>query len=88
MQFGDAGPHWQAEDAELGLRLLRQGLSAVYVDQVQGSGLVPADFAAYRRQRRRWAQGAMQTLPYGAALECALISRRPAKQKVGTGRTA
>ena len=50
------------EDSELGLRLLRQGLRTVYVDRVFGEGLVPDDFAAYKRQRRRWAQGAMQIL--------------------------
>ena len=50
------------EDTELGLRLFRQGLRAVYVDRVFGAGLVPADFGAYRRQRQRWAQGAMQIL--------------------------
>jgi hypothetical protein len=50
------------EDTELGLRLFQQGFSAVYVDRVLGSGLVPSDFAAYRRQRRRWARGAMQIL--------------------------
>ena len=50
------------EDTELGLRLLRQGLRVIYVDQVLGTGLVPSDFAAYQRQRRRWAQGAMQIL--------------------------
>ncbi len=50
------------EDTELGLRLFRLGLRAVYVDRVFGAGLVPADFGAYRRQRQRWAQGAMQIL--------------------------
>ena len=50
------------EDTELGLRVLQVGRSAVYVDRVLGTGLVPTDFAAYRRQRRRWAQGAMQIL--------------------------
>jgi exo-beta-1,3-glucanase (GH17 family)/cellulose synthase/poly-beta-1,6-N-acetylglucosamine synthase-like glycosyltransferase len=50
------------EDSELGLRVLQHGLRAVYVDRVLGTGLVPADFGAYRRQRRRWAQGAMQIL--------------------------
>ena len=50
------------EDTELGLRLLERGGRAVYVDRVFGAGLVPADFSAYRRQRRRWAQGAMQIL--------------------------
>ena len=50
------------EDSELGLRLLRQGARLVYVDSVLGAGLVPQDFEACRRQRRRWAQGAMQIL--------------------------
>ena len=55
------------EDTELGLRLFHQGLRAVYVDRVFGSGLVPADFGAYQRQRMRWAQGAMQILRRHAA---------------------
>ncbi len=50
------------EDSELGLRLMARGLRTVYVDQVMGTGLVPDDFAAFRKQRRRWAQGAMQIL--------------------------
>ena len=50
------------EDTELGLRLLREGRKAVYVDRVLGAGLLPHDFAAYARQRKRWAQGAMQIL--------------------------
>jgi exo-beta-1,3-glucanase (GH17 family) len=56
------------EDTELGLRLLREGWRAVYVDRVLGSGLLPRDFAAYGRQRKRWAQGAMQILRRLAAL--------------------
>lgn len=50
------------EDTELGLRLLRSGYRAVYVDRVLGAGLLPMDFSAYARQRKRWAQGAMQIL--------------------------
>jgi exo-beta-1,3-glucanase (GH17 family)/cellulose synthase/poly-beta-1,6-N-acetylglucosamine synthase-like glycosyltransferase len=50
------------EDSELGLRILAQRLKAVYVDEVLGQGLLPDDFSSYRRQRRRWAQGAMQIL--------------------------
>lgn len=50
------------EDAELGLRLMKAGLRTVYVDRVMGRGLTPDDFAQFRRQRRRWAQGAMQIL--------------------------
>jgi exo-beta-1,3-glucanase (GH17 family)/cellulose synthase/poly-beta-1,6-N-acetylglucosamine synthase-like glycosyltransferase len=56
------------EDTELGLRLLAGGGRVVYVDRVLGSGLVPADFAAYRRQRHRWAEGAMQILRRHARL--------------------
>lgn len=48
------------EDTELGLRLLREGYQAVYVDRVLGTGLLPKDFVAYAGQRRRWALGAMQ----------------------------
>jgi exo-beta-1,3-glucanase (GH17 family)/glycosyltransferase involved in cell wall biosynthesis len=48
------------EDSELGLRLMQRGLKTVYVDEVFGQGLVPDDFAAYKKQRRRWAEGAMQ----------------------------
>lgn len=50
------------EDTELGLRLLQAGWKTVYVDAIKGRGLVPRDFAAYRRQRMRWAQGGVQIL--------------------------
>lgn len=50
------------EDTELGLRLLEAGWRVLYLDRVLGTGLVPADLAAYRRQRERWAQGGMQIL--------------------------
>ena len=50
------------EDTELGLRLMQHGLSTVYVDQVFGRGLTPDGFAAFKKQRYRWAQGGMQIL--------------------------
>jgi glycosyltransferase involved in cell wall biosynthesis len=50
------------EDAELGLRLYRDGFSSVYVDEKLGRGLTPADIAAFKSQRFRWAFGAMQIL--------------------------
>ncbi len=62
------------EDTELGLRLLQRGHRVTYADQVLGTGLVPSDFASYQRQRRRWAQGAMQILRAHAA---ALFGRSP-----------
>jgi len=50
------------EDAELGLQLMQQGGETRYVDVIMGRGLTPADFAAYKSQRFRWAFGAMQIL--------------------------
>ncbi|WP_074550554.1 glycosyltransferase [Dyella sp. AtDHG13] len=50
------------EDAELGLRLMHAGYELVYVDELMGVGLTPADFKAYKSQRYRWAFGAMQIL--------------------------
>jgi exo-beta-1,3-glucanase (GH17 family)/cellulose synthase/poly-beta-1,6-N-acetylglucosamine synthase-like glycosyltransferase len=48
------------EDAELGLRLLRAGWQALYAPRSFGRGVMPDDFAAFRRQRFRWAYGAMR----------------------------
>ncbi|WP_297835813.1 glycosyltransferase [Pseudomonas sp.] len=48
------------EDSELGLRLMRGGWEGVYSAQSFGKGVMPDDFAAFRKQRFRWAYGAMQ----------------------------
>jgi hypothetical protein len=48
------------EDAELGLKLFRAGWEAVYGSHSFGRGVMPDDFAAFRKQRARWAFGAMQ----------------------------
>ena len=50
------------EDAELGLRLFEAGHRAVYTEKSYGKGLMPDSFDAYRKQRYRWAYGAMQIL--------------------------
>jgi exo-beta-1,3-glucanase (GH17 family)/cellulose synthase/poly-beta-1,6-N-acetylglucosamine synthase-like glycosyltransferase len=50
------------EDTELGLRLIEKGCETRYVDHILGRGLTPADFAAIKSQRFRWAFGAMQIL--------------------------
>ena len=50
------------EDTELGLRLIEKGYETRYVDHILGRGLTPADFAAIKSQRFRWAFGAMQIL--------------------------
>lgn len=52
------------EDTELGLRLIEAGNETRYVDCVLGRGLTPADFAAAKSQRMRWAFGAMQILKH------------------------
>ena len=59
-QTGDWSEWTITEDAELGLRLFRAGWEAVYSPRSFGRGVMPDDFAAFRKQRFRWAYGAMQ----------------------------
>ena len=48
------------EDSELGMKLFRQGWEGGYSAKSFGKGVMPDDFAAFRKQRFRWAYGAMQ----------------------------
>jgi len=50
------------EDAELGLRLFEHGCEAQYVSRSYGRGLMPDCFRDYKKQRFRWAYGAVQIL--------------------------
>ncbi len=50
------------EDAELGLRIFERGHHAVYAETSFGQGLMPDTFLDYKKQRYRWAYGAMQIL--------------------------
>jgi exo-beta-1,3-glucanase (GH17 family)/cellulose synthase/poly-beta-1,6-N-acetylglucosamine synthase-like glycosyltransferase len=50
------------EDAELGLRVFEHGHEALYLPRSYGRGLMPETFVDYKRQRFRWAYGAMQIL--------------------------
>lgn len=50
------------EDTELGLRIFEHGHEAVYIDHSYGKGLIPDTFTDYKKQRYRWAYGAMQIL--------------------------
>lgn len=50
------------EDTELGLRFLLAGWRKVYTNARFGTGLLPDDLPSYRRQRFRWAYGAMTIL--------------------------
>lgn len=47
------------EDAELGLRIFEQGYAATYVPRSFGKGLMPDTFNDYKKQRFRWAYGAV-----------------------------
>jgi exo-beta-1,3-glucanase (GH17 family)/cellulose synthase/poly-beta-1,6-N-acetylglucosamine synthase-like glycosyltransferase len=55
------------EDAALGMALFRKGWEAVYSDRSFGRGVMPDDFAAFRKQRFRWAYGAMQIMRHNAS---------------------
>jgi len=50
------------EDAELGLRLFERGLKALYIPTTYGRGLIPDTFADFKKQRYRWAYGAVRIL--------------------------
>jgi exo-beta-1,3-glucanase (GH17 family)/cellulose synthase/poly-beta-1,6-N-acetylglucosamine synthase-like glycosyltransferase len=50
------------EDAELGLRIFEAGYDASYVPVSCGRGLMPDTFVDFKKQRFRWAYGAMQIL--------------------------
>jgi exo-beta-1,3-glucanase (GH17 family)/cellulose synthase/poly-beta-1,6-N-acetylglucosamine synthase-like glycosyltransferase len=50
------------EDAELGLRIFECGFDATYVPVSYGRGLMPDTFIDFKKQRFRWAYGAMQIL--------------------------
>ena len=50
------------EDAELSLRLLRNGWSGLHVDRSFGVGVMPLTFEALKGQRFRWCFGGIQIL--------------------------
>ena len=47
------------EDAELGLRIFEKGYSATYLAHSYGQGLMPDTFIDFKKQRFRWAYGAV-----------------------------
>lgn len=50
------------EDAELGLRVFEHGYAAAYAHNSYGKGLMPDTFVDYKKQRFRWAYGAIQIM--------------------------
>lgn len=59
---GGWGLNTITEDTELGLRIFEHGHEAVYIDQSYGQGLIPDTYTDFKKQRFRWAYGAMQIL--------------------------
>ncbi|OGQ99670.1 MAG: beta-(1-3)-glucosyl transferase [Deltaproteobacteria bacterium RIFOXYD12_FULL_55_16] len=50
------------EDAELGLKIFERGYEATYLPKTYGRGLMPDTFLDFKKQRFRWAYGAVQIL--------------------------
>jgi exo-beta-1,3-glucanase (GH17 family)/cellulose synthase/poly-beta-1,6-N-acetylglucosamine synthase-like glycosyltransferase len=50
------------EDAELGLRIFEKGYEAIYISKSYGKGVMPDTFIDFKKQRFRWAYGAMQIM--------------------------
>ena len=50
------------EDAELGLRIFEKGYEASYTPSSYGQGVMPDSFTDFKKQRYRWAYGAIQIL--------------------------
>ncbi|MEJ2308778.1 MAG: glycosyltransferase [Gammaproteobacteria bacterium] len=68
------------EDAELGLRIFEHGYKAFYVPKSYGKGLIPDTFLDFKKQRFRWAYGAVLILRQHVAQ---LLSRRSHSLTVG-----
>lgn len=60
--IGGWAPWCITEDAELGLRIFESGHEALYVPKSYGKGLMPDTFVDFKKQRYRWAYGAVQIL--------------------------
>jgi exo-beta-1,3-glucanase (GH17 family)/cellulose synthase/poly-beta-1,6-N-acetylglucosamine synthase-like glycosyltransferase len=61
-EVGGWGESTITEDAELGLKIFEHGYQAAYEPTSYGQGLMPDTFVDYKKQRYRWAYGAMQIL--------------------------
>ncbi len=61
-EVGGWGEWCITEDAELGLRVFEHGYKAYYVPHSYGKGLIPDTFLDYKKQRFRWAYGAVLIL--------------------------
>ena len=50
------------EDAELGLKIFEKGYEALYIAKSYGKGVMPDTFIDFKKQRYRWAYGAIQIM--------------------------
>lgn len=79
-QVGGWGEWCITEDAELGLRIFEQGYEAHYIPRSYGQGVMPDTFLDYKKQRFRWAYGAVQILKHHAG---SLFSWRDSRLTAG-----
>ncbi|MGF1642643.1 MAG: glycosyltransferase [Thiotrichales bacterium] len=61
-EVGGWGEWCITEDAELGLRVFEHGYEAAYLPRSYGRGLIPDTFIDFKKQRFRWAYGAVLIL--------------------------
>lgn len=61
-EVGAWGEWCITEDAELGLRIFERGYKAFYVPRSYGKGLIPDTLLDFKKQRFRWAYGAVLIL--------------------------
>jgi exo-beta-1,3-glucanase (GH17 family)/cellulose synthase/poly-beta-1,6-N-acetylglucosamine synthase-like glycosyltransferase len=79
-EVGGWGEWCITEDAELGLRIFARGYEALYVSKSYGKGLMPDTYDDYKKQRFRWAYGAVQILRRHRG---ELLAHRPSRLTYG-----
>ncbi|MBS7539925.1 glycosyltransferase [Ancylobacter lacus] len=60
VEAGDWSSDTICEDTDLGLSIIELGWKSHYTNKRYGWGLLPDDFASFKKQRHRWAYGGMQ----------------------------
>ncbi|WP_183189519.1 glycosyltransferase [Ancylobacter tetraedralis] len=60
VEAGDWSSDTICEDTDLGLSIVERGWKSQYTNTRYGWGLLPDDFASFKKQRHRWAYGGMQ----------------------------
>ncbi|WP_428030291.1 glycosyltransferase [Ancylobacter sp.] len=62
VEAGDWSSDTICEDTDLGLSIVERGWKSHYTSARYGWGLLPDDFASFKKQRHRWAYGGMQII--------------------------